>query len=341
MGPLTHGPDTPIPHSPRPGEDDLIARFFRPLAGAAGLGLLDDVACLTPPAGHDLVLTVDALVAGVHFFEDDPADAVGWKALAVNLSDLAAKGAQPLGFLLALALPGHWTPDWLAAFARGLWECARDGACHLIGGDTVRTPGPLTISITAIGIVPSGRLVARTGARPGDVIFVSGTIGDAALALALRRQPLAAWVGDLSGQDRDHLMQRFLWPQPRPGLRRALRDHAHGSMDVSDGLVGDVRKMLAASHVGGALRLEDLPLSPAATRATQVAPALLAIAATGGDDYEIVCTVPPREVEAFRALACAAGVPVTAIGTVSAGQGLALTRNGRKVTLDQGSFSHF
>src|SRR5579863_9136554 len=167
-------------------EDDLIARYFAPLAGAAGLALKDDVARLTPPPGRDLVLTADALVAGVHFFADDPADLIAGKALRVNLSDLASKGAEPLGFLLSLALPGDVTPDWLERFAAGLGADARAYACPLIGGDTVRTPGPLTLSITALGSLACGAMPARTAARRGDVLYVSGAIGDAALGLQLR-----------------------------------------------------------------------------------------------------------------------------------------------------------
>ena len=206
----------------RPGEDDLIARYFAPLAGPAGLGLKDDAALLTPPPGRDLVLTTDALVAGVHFFADDPAGAIARKALRVNLSDLAAKGAAPLGFLLSLALPAGWTADWLEDFARGLGEDARAYDCPLLGGDTVKTPGPLTLSITALGSAPTGGMVARTGVRPGDRLYVSGTIGDAALGLRLRlgQGPL------LSEARRLHLLDRYLLPRPRLALAPAMRFRA-------------------------------------------------------------------------------------------------------------------
>ena len=167
----------------RPSEDDLIARYFAPIAGAGGLGLRDDAARIAPPAGCEIVLTVDGLVAGVHFFADDPPAAIARKALRVNLSDLAAKGATPLGFLLTLVLPRDWKPDWLELFAKGLGEDAAAFACPLLGGDTVSTPGPLTLSITTLGSVPAGRMVPRDGARAGDALYVSGTIGDAALGL--------------------------------------------------------------------------------------------------------------------------------------------------------------
>ena len=169
-------------------EDRLIARYFKPLARhPAAFGLSDDAAAITPPAGHDLVLKTDGLIAGVHFFPDDPADDVARKALRVNLSDLAAKGAAPLGFLLAIALPKGFSEDWLAAFARGLGEDADRYQCPLLGGDTDSTPGPISISIAAFGTLPQGTMVRRSGARVGDHVFVTGTIGDAALGLRLRQ----------------------------------------------------------------------------------------------------------------------------------------------------------
>ena len=198
------------------GEERLIERYFRPLAEHPGaFDLLDDAAAVTPPAGCDLVLTVDGIVGGVHFFPDDPADAIARKALRVNLSDLAAKGARPIGFLLTLALPKEIGDKWLALFARALGEDAASYGCPLLGGDTVRTPGPVTLSIAAFGAVPHGKMVRRSGAKPGDRVVVTGTIGDAALGLLLRRD---AGTGKRWGLDRrrqDHLLARYLVPQPR------------------------------------------------------------------------------------------------------------------------------
>ena len=213
----------------RPGEDELIARYFAPLAGSAGLGLKDDVALLKPPAGRDLVVTTDALVAGVHFFADDPPDAIARKALRVNLSDLAAKGAEPIGFTLDLALPDDWTADWLAAFAAGLGDDAAAYRCPLIGGDTVRTPGPLTLAITAIGAVEPGRFASRGGVRPGDRLYVTGTIGDAALGLRLR----LGQGPTLAEADRLRLLERYLpaAAAARSGVRgRALRQRRDGHL---------------------------------------------------------------------------------------------------------------
>jgi thiamine-monophosphate kinase len=264
-------------------EDELIEQLFAPLAGAAGLGLTDDVALL--PAGGESVATVDALVAGVHFFADDPPGAIPKKALRVNLSDLAAKGAEPLGFLLALALPEDWTNDWLMAFAQGLGEDAGAFACPLLGGDTVKTPGPLMISITALGRV-KGRFIARTGAKVGDGVFVSGTIGDAALGLRLRKDP--AFAERLSPSAREFLLDRYLLPRPRFDLAARLREHASAAMDVSDGLLGDLAKLARASEVSASVALAEIPLSDAASEALALDPSLLETLLSCGDDYEIL-----------------------------------------------------
>ncbi len=321
-------------------EDALIARHFAPLAGAGGLGLKDDVALLAPPPRHDLVVTADGIVAGVHFFPDDPPASIGRKALAVNLSDLAAKGATPAGFVLTLALPEGWTENWLAGFCEGLGDAAREFGCPLLGGDTVRTPGPLSISITALGEVPAGRMVRRTTARAGDVLCVTGTIGDAALGLALREAP--AWVSALSEAGRAHLADRYLHPRPRLALTAALREHARAAMDVSDGLAGDLSKMMRTSGTTAVVEALAVPLSAAARAALAREPGLFERVVTGGDDYEILCAVPPEREAAFAAAAAAAGVPLSTIGRVEAGEGLPLFRDGgREWRYERGSFSHF
>lgn len=326
----------------RPGEFELIARYFVPIAGAAGLGLVDDAGLLRPARGYELVVTTDALVAGVHFFPDDPPASIARKALAVNLSDLAAKGAKPDGFVLALALPQGWTEIWLADFATGLAAMAGEGGCPLIGGDTVSTPGPLTLSITAFGSVPAGRMVLRSGAKPGDVVLVSGTIGDGALGLKAHGPGKPAWVSQLSREAGAYLADRYLHPQPRLGLAAALQLHASAAMDVSDGLVGDLAKLLKASDAGAEIDLDTVPLSPAARAAIMADPALLELAWTGGDDYEILCTAPEREYLSLIAAAEAAGVPLTAIGRVTAESGaVRYHEQGRARHFAQGSFSHF
>ncbi|MGJ0506045.1 MAG: thiamine-phosphate kinase [Methylocystis sp.] len=272
----------------RYSEDDLIARLFAPIAGPAGLGLTDDAALL-PASSQPTVATVDMLVAGVHFFADDPPAAIAQKALRVNLSDLAAKGAEPVGFLLSLALPGDWTNDWLAAFAEGLAADAAAYAAPLIGGDTTATPGPLAISITALG--RAARFVPRSGARPGDAVYVSGTIGDAALGLALRREP--EFAAKLSPQAREYLDGRYLLPRPRLDLIPTLRAHATAAMDVSDGLAGDLAKLCRASRASAVVEAPLVPLSRAAREAVALDPGLLETALTGGDDYEILFAADP------------------------------------------------
>jgi thiamine-monophosphate kinase len=326
------------------GEEEIIARYFRPLAKhPAALGLIDDCAALPVPPGSDLVLKTDAIVGGVHFFPDDPADKVAQKALRVNLSDLAAKGAKPEGFLLALALPKEIDRDWLKAFARGLGRDAEAFGCPLLGGDTDRTPGPVTIAITALGSLPRGSMVLRSGAKPDDRVMVTGTIGDAALGLVLRQDTAAAERWDLSRREAAHLAERYLVPQPRNVIAEALRQHASAAMDVSDGLVGDFTKLCAASGVSAEIGATEVPLSDAARHAVTVEPAMLERALTGGDDYEIVCTVPPKELASFRAAASKAGVPVVEVGVVTKGTAPPefIDGRGRVLRFKQLSFSHF
>jgi thiamine-monophosphate kinase len=326
------------------GEDRLIARYFRPLATHPGArALIDDAATFTPPAGADVVLTTDALVGGVHFFADDPADTIAQKALRVNLSDLAAKGSQPAGFLLCLALPQTIGEAWLEAFARGLGADARAYGCALLGGDTVRTTGPVTISITAIGTLPRGTMVGRVGARPGDRVVVTGTIGDGALGLLVRRDPAAAPRWQLDDGQRGHLIERYLLPQPRNALAEALRLHASAAMDVSDGLAGDLRKLCAASGVAAEIEVARVPLSGAARRAMASDPSLIEIALTGGDDYEVVATVPAAARDGLMAQAKTAGVALTEIGIIRADRPGAhfLDQGGNPLLLKQPSFSHF
>jgi thiamine-monophosphate kinase len=320
-------------------EDQLIARFFAPLATHPGaLGLTDDAACIAPPPGSDLVLTTDAIIGGVHFFADDAAHSVACKAMRVNLSDLAAKGARPLGFLMSLALPEDIGEAWLANFAEGLRGDAVLYACPLLGGDTDRTPGPLNVSIAMLGSVPAGGMVRRTGAKTGDRVFVSGTIGDATLGLALRKG--AGWI--LTEAQRKHLTARYLLPQPRTALAEAVRNFASAAMDVSDGLAGDIAKLCRASHAGAAIEVARIPLSDAAQAAIAADPDLLERTLSGGDDYEIVCTVATDKTDAFRAAAQAAKVPVSDIGEIVTGAGARfLSPGGEVFNFARASYSHF
>lgn len=323
------------------GEERLIADVFAPLATHPGaLGLTDDCAAITPPAGCDLVLTTDTIIGGVHFFADDAAHAVASKALRVNLSDLAAKGAAPLGYLLSLALPQDVGRDWLTDFAEGLRGDAQRYDCPMLGGDTDRTPGPIVIAVTMFGSVPSGTMVRRAGAHAGHLVFVSGTVGDAALGLALRNDPARDW--QLTAAHAQHLTDRYLLPQPRNALAEAVRTHASAAMDVSDGLVGDLTKLCRVSQVTANIEVARVPLSEAARALIASEPGMQEPALTGGDDYEIVCTVPPDKAESFKAAAKTAEVPVSEIGVIAEGEGARfIDPDGEPLAFSRVSFSHF
>jgi thiamine-monophosphate kinase len=323
------------------GEERLIAHVFGPLATHPGaLNLTDDCAVIAPPTGCDLVLTTDTIIGGVHFFNDDAAHAVACKALRVNLSDLAAKGAAPLGYLMSLALPRDIGQDWLTEFAEGLRGDAERYACPLLGGDTDRTPGPITIAVSMFGSVPAGTMVRRTGARPGDLVFVSGTIGDAALGLALRNDPARDWP--LTPAHMQHLTDRYLLPQPRNALAEAVRAHASAAMDVSDGLVGDLSKLARVSQVAANIEVARVPVSDAARALIAAEPAMQVPALTGGDDYEIVCAVPPDKADSFKAAATVAQVSVSEIGVIAEGEGARfIGPDGEPLAFHHASFSHF
>ena len=283
------------------GEFEFIARRLRPLATTPGaLALTDDAALLDPAAGRQLVLTKDAMVAGVHFLPDDPPGQIAQKLLRVNLSDLAAMGAAPLGYLLALARPKEISDAWLDEFCAGL---AADNAAFgiaLLGGDTVSTPGPLTLSLTAIGEVPTGSALLRSGAGPGDDVWVSGTLGDAALGLKVLQGAL-----DVTEPARTFLIERYRLPQPRLALGQALRGIASAAIDVSDGLVADLGHILETSGVGAALHADALPLSEAARDLPGARDAALA----GGDDYELLFTAPSKRRAEIAALCAPARPP--------------------------------
>jgi thiamine-monophosphate kinase len=298
-------------------EDGLIAQYLAPLSRdfPGAFSLRDDAAVIAPPEGAELVVTTDALIAGVHFLPDDtPAD-IAYKSLAVNVSDLAAKGAVPLAYSLALALPRGWREQWLAGFAEGLREAQEAFGIVLCGGDTTVSPaGPLMVSITAFGGVPRGKMVPRGGAQAGDSLYVSGTIGDAALGLKLRRGDVETQSWPLDDAARRHLIGRYLRPEPRLGLRDALLAHASAAMDVSDGLVIDCARMCAASGIGGRIEAMHVPLSPAVQILIPADSGAFERVLTGGDDYEILAAIRPAEALAFEAAANGAGVHVSRIG---------------------------
>jgi thiamine-monophosphate kinase len=326
---------------PASGEDSLIARYFRPIATDPGAFRLDDDAAALKANGDDIVVTTDAIVEGVHFLPDDPPDTIARKALRVNLSDLAAKGAPPAGFVLTLALRSA-NEAWLQPFAAALGEDAAQFGCPLLGGDTVSTPGPLMISVTAFGRVPAGKMVHRSGARPGERVMVTGTIGDAALGLAvLKGGKVHAAASDAAA--REILVGRYRVPQPRVALAEIIREHASAAMDVSDGLAGDLVKLCGVSGVSAVIDLASIPLSDAARDLVSRGVVGLEALIAGGDDYEILCTIPEDRVKAFAHAAQRAGVAVISIGAVVAGTSAPkfIDKQGREVALERLSYSHF
>ncbi|MBI3700238.1 MAG: thiamine-phosphate kinase [Afipia sp.] len=322
------------------GEDDLIARYFRPLATDPGaFGLIDDAALLKSSSG-DLVITTDAIVEGVHFLADDLPDTIARKVLRVNLSDLAAKGATPAGFVLTLALR-EAKDAWLASFASALGDDATAFRCPLLGGDTVSTPGPLMISVTAFGYTPPGKMIRRSGAKPGDKIAVTGTIGDAALGLRLLKGGVSGNVLDKPACD--FLVERYRVPQPRSPLAAILRDHATSAMDVSDGLAGDLAKLCAASDVSAAIDAKSIPVSEPVRKVLDAGQVSFEDVVAGGDDYEVLCTIPENHWAAFAADALRVKVAVTMIGSVAAGDAapVFLGADGKPIALKRLSYSHF
>lgn len=315
-----------MPDPDQNGADEFgeIARLFRPLTGGApgAFDLLDDAAVIPQRPGFDLVVTKDAIVEGVHFPAGERPDLIARKLMRVNLSDLAAKGAEPFGCFLAVAWPRSFEPADRATFARGLGEDLKAFGVDLLGGDTVSTPGPFTASLTALGWVPEGRMIRRAGARPGDCVAVSGTIGDGALGLAAAKGEIHdPWLAD-----------RYRLPTPRLDLRDALANAAHAAADVSDGLLADAGHIALASGVAMTLDLERLPLSPRARAWLDLQsdrPAALIRLATGGDDYEIVAVFAGPPPEGFRA-----------IGAISAGAGVIVRIDGREIEVAKRGWRH-
>ena len=325
----------------RPGEFDLIAKYFAPLAagmpGALGLG--DDAAIIAPAPGREIVTTVDALTEGVHFLPDDPPGDIARKMLRCNLSDLAAMGARPIGYLMTTALNDRVDEAWLAAFVAGLAQDQREFGIGLLGGDTTSTPGLLSLTVTAFGDVPAGKALRRNGSRAGDLVMVSGTIGDGALGLLASRGEL----GRLDKQDRDALIERYRLPQPRLKLGVALleRNLATAALDVSDGLVADLGHICEQSHLAATIHSAKVPLSDAARRVVAADPARLAVCLTGGDDYELLFTIAPDKREAVQKLTHELDLPITEIGVMAAGQGVrVLDAPGRPMTFERAGWTH-
>ena len=325
-----------------PGEFDLIARYFAPLARntPGALGLRDDAVTLTPPAGCELVLTVDALTADVHFLRSDPPDLIARKMLRVNLSDLAGKGAKPLGYLMTTAFDRSVDEAWVKAFAEGLAQDQEIFGLTLLGGDTTATPGPLALTATLIGTVPAGRALRRNGARPGDRILVTGTIGDGFFGLAALRGEF----GDLPAEQRRFLTGRYQLPEPRVAFGQAMgaRGLGHAGMDISDGLAADLGHVCAASGCGAQVMLPRVPVSPALAELLADDPERLLSAVTGGDDYELLLAVAPDQLPEVLAAAAASNTQVTEIGVFTSGKDVIFTdSDGEPLAMPKAGFTHF
>lgn len=317
-------------------EFELIGRYFLRIGAErpdVRIGVGDDGAVVVPPASRELVLVTDTLVEGVHFPPDSPAASIGHRAFAVNLSDIAAMGAEPAWALLALTLPAY-DENWLAQFSRAAGDLCRKHGVALIGGDTTR--GPLTITVTLAGIVPVGMALERKGGQPGDAVFVTGSPGDAAAGLALEQRRLH--TGDaLSAQI---LRDRFLFPTPRSEIGVALRGMASACIDVSDGLGGDLEKLCAASGCGAEVDAAALPISEALAGAVG-REAAREYALTGGDDYELLFAVPLSRLGAMNHAVARGLGPVTRIGSLVAGSGVRVFARGGVMQFSQSGFDHF
>jgi thiamine-monophosphate kinase len=328
----------------RLGEFDIIAKYFAPLAtDTASLGLRDDVAVFRPIEGQEIVLSCDTIVEGVHFLKDDPPESIGHKALAVNLSDLAAKGARPYLYLLSLSLPPRPSPAWLEAFASGLQDLQESAGAALVGGDTSSTPGPLSVTIAALGVVPHGHAVLRHGAKDGDRLYVSGTIGDGYLGLRILKEPALARSWGFTGEEKAFVIDRYRRPQPRNDLMLLIRNFATAAIDVSDGLVGDVEKLAGVSHVGALIEASRVPFSEPARKALEREPKLLEALITSGDDYEILAAVPDASSCSFDSEARGKGTGVTRIGRIEGRPGsvMVLGADGQTLKLGRKGFTHF
>jgi thiamine-monophosphate kinase len=314
-------------------EFDWINRYFAPLASAEGLGLQDDAALFKPDPGWELVLTSDAMTADIHFFADDPADKIAQKLLRVNLSDLAAKGATPRGYLLNLLLPSGIKEEWLAGFVAGLLSDQTRYGIKLFGGDTSRIEGPITATITAIGEVESGTMLRRNGAQIGDILYMTGGLGNGGLGLKIRK-------GEL--ESNHYLLEKYLLPTPRLEVGQAIRGLAHASMDISDGLVQDAGHLAKASGVSITLNTSQLTFSREARDLLQQKPDLFEYCLTCGDDYELLFTAPPESYDSLITLSEQTEVTITAIGSVGEGSGVTiLDDQGEPLEIKRGGWAHF
>lgn len=324
-------------------EEELIRTYLAPLARAneGAFGLRDDCAIYSPTPGTDLVISTDAIAAGVHFFADDRPEDIAWKALAVNVSDLAASAALPRVYQMALSFPDAPAHAFMERFSSGLADAQAAFGIVLSGGDTDRRPGPMTVTITAIGEVPAGFRLTRDGARPGDALFVTGELGDAACGLKLRRGDGDARAWPLASRERTDLIGKYLRPHPRIELTPLLRRIATAAMDLSDGLAKDLGRLAASSNTGAVIDRSRLPMSPAVRRLIATDESLTDLVLSGGDDYELLFTASPDREAEITAWAADAAVEVTRVGTLVPRPGLHLRTSEGDLPLRPSGWDHF
>ena len=322
----------------RPDELSIIDRYFRPLAGEGAFKFFDDAGRLSLSPDWDVVVTTDMIAMGVHFLPDDPPDTIAGKALRVNLSDLAAKGARPLAYTLALGVSPDLDDIWLTGFADGLRRDHERFGISLLGGDTISLSNGPAIAVTAIGLAPKGRMVHRFGGSAGDALYVSGVVGAGSAGLAVLKKAPGPW-DELPHERREELVRRYRLPEPRVPLASALADFAAATIDVSDGLVGDCDKLAGASRCSAEILVENVPFPNGLDVVEDEH--LLATLLTGGDDYEVLAAIPPENEPGFQRAAHAAKVPVTRIGTLTPGSGQSqVLLNGEPLTLSRRSYVH-
>ncbi len=325
-------------------ETDFIETYLKPLCTSKeSLNLSDDTALLNTDPSQDIIISKDMSIGGHHFFEDDDPSDIAYKALAINLSDIAAKGAKPFGFMLGIAFPKAPDEIWARKFTKSLKEVMDQFDLTLLGGDTTGTKGPVVISITIFGKIEKGRMVKRSGATIGDKIFVSGTLGDAALGFGLRSASNEANTWPLEKEEKNYLLQRYLRPTPRSNLSNIIKNHASSSMDLSDGLISDLGKLCAASNSGALIKFDELPFSKPAKKVFQGNQELKKHCLGWGDDYEILATIPTNNYESFIKALEEIKTPMTYVGEVKSRENgiIYKNNNGEELALKGQNFRHF
>lgn len=326
------------------GEDELIRTYFTPLAkdNIDACGLLDDCAILRPKQGTDLILSTDAIAEGVHFLPIDDAESIGWKALAVSVSDLAAKGAIPLVYQMAISFPEPPTHDFMTGFTKGLSDAQSAFGIKLSGGDCDRRSGPFSVTVTVIGEVPHHGMVTRCGGRVGESLFVSGSLGEAALGLKLRRRDKSSSLWNLEKSETRDLERRYMRPTPRLDIRDILRQYATSAIDISDGLYKDLQHLCSACKCGAEIEISKIPLNPVVQKILTIDREVINLILSGGDDYEILFSVPDDCIGEVTRMSQSLGTKVTKIGSLTINSNVFVRdANGTPVQVERSGWDHF